>query len=315
MDPIITRRAFLGGSAGLSLMAVMGASAGAKERLADAAERLGAALAANAGGEIVETRSYSFSVERVTDLVQLDVNLHDFIPTPKIGALRSLAPGPGSFISVQFPPQAIGEAAYGYSTGDWYVDPPPVLSVLAGPSRLCFTTSDPIEFSSPMSVTDLLDWSNWTLLVPAVKAGPPAADATFIEYPYAALSLSGARAARGGEGIAPRHHRAAQTFSTFAGRTRPLVSSLDATDCWTAEFRQTALGEEKGRQPSMAAVWARGEGGGDVVPPNDSDVLQIQYVKPPMTSKARSSRAGSAQANRPKSQSAKAAKVPAERLL
>jgi hypothetical protein len=260
---VVTRRRFLAGSAAVSLAAVLEGHAGAGRRLMAtlAGDDLAAAPHANVVSPLAPI-TRTFSVERTADLVQLDVTFTGFSEKFIGTALSALQPLPGSFVTVQFPPQAIGEAAYPFTPpgdpftpgGDWYVDPPPVLSAMSGPSRLCFSTVTDVTFSRPMSVTDLLDWSSWTLLVPDLKAGDPAGDLTCIEYPYA-LYLA-PEALRSGEPNVAGGPVNTHGYATFAGRQEPLVSSANMSDCWTAAFQQTALGRSYDVGTSMAAVWA-----------------------------------------------------------
>ncbi len=272
----VTRRSFLSGAAAASLAAVV-------EGHPAAAKQLVAALAP-AANRVIRPPTETFSVERPTDLLQLDITFTGFSRRPLLGSLTSLVPGAGSFITVQFPPQAIGEAAYSYTPGTsstpnpWLVDPPPVLSVMSGPSRLCFTTPSPVRFSSPMAVTDLLDWSSWTLLVPKVAAGAPADNVSAIEYPYALL-LTPARAP---EGAGKRPPASQQSFSPFAGRKQPLVSPNDVSDCWAAAFHQTPVGASAGGNPAMVAVSARdyAPGSKPVTPTGEMSIAYGGLLKP-----------------------------------
>jgi hypothetical protein len=250
---MITRRSFLVGGAATALLGVMdGHKASASQLMASL----------NPTATRPVPVSYTFPVERPTDLLQLDVTFTGFTKVLSGGRLTALTPGAGSFITVQFPPQAIGEAAYPYIADPWGVDPPPVLSVIAGPSRLCFKTGSPVDFSNPMTVTDLLNWQAWTLLVPAVAAATPAANATSIEYPYA-LYLSPAinpkKVGAGGPASAISGP-VQQVYATFAGRSEPLVSTAGVADCWTASYEQTAYGIAEHAMPTVAAIWARDYG-------------------------------------------------------
>ena len=244
----LSRRRFLTGGAAVSLVAVLGNLAGSSGHLLSA-------LGSQQPGAVVPTPTpvQRFSVERPDDLLQLDITFTGFTATVIGNELRDLTPGTGSFITVQFPPQAIAEAAYSYDSDPWPVDPPPVLSVMSGPSRLVFVTAAPVAFSHPMTVADLLDWSEWTLLVPDLRAGASLADRTCIEYPYAlylspeCVSTSAAR--RGSARVQP--------YATFAGRTRPLVSPAQVSDCWTAAYVPTSAGAAFGRSQTMAALGAR----------------------------------------------------------
>ena len=233
VGPAFTRRRFLAGGLGLSLLAVMGGRTDEIDHLV--AGLAGTDASAAPATPRADTPTLAFHVERDTDLVQLDMTLSGFTVTRSAGVITGLSPTAGALIIVQFPPQAIGEAAYVYSKGDWLVDPPPVLSVLSGNSRLCFTTDKAISFSSPMAAADLLDWADWTLLLPKVAAKAPAANVTSIEYPYA---LHLAPVASGGH------------TPTFTGSS--LVNPVtQTTDCWMA----TMVGSGTA-PPAMAAVWA-----------------------------------------------------------
>ena len=244
----LSRRRFLTGGAAVSLVAVLGNLAGGSAHLLTA-------LASQEPRAVlpIPTPVQRFSVERPVDLIQLDITFTGFRATVIDNELRDLTPGPGSFITVQFPPQAIAEAAYSYDSDPWPVDPPPVLSVMSGPSRLVFLTHAPVAFSHPMTVADLLDWSQWTLLVPDLRAGAPLADRTCIEYPYALYlspeSISTTAVQPGSPTLQP--------YATFAGRAQPLVSPAQVSDCWTAAYVPTSAGAAIGRSQTMAALGAR----------------------------------------------------------
>jgi len=208
---------------------------------------------------------YEFTVERESDLLLLDISFHGFT----YGVSENLAylepGGTGSVIVVKFPPQAIGEAAYSYAPppDTWSVDPPPVLSLVSGQSQLCFTTSEKIVFSNPPVVTDLLDWSAWTLLVPAVAevtvpaptsrpapSGPLAGTlVTYIEYPNELF-------------LAPTVYTsgpAADAFTTtFVPRVTPPAAVGGVTDLFTATLQQTAGASGGGAAlvAQMVAAWS-----------------------------------------------------------
>jgi hypothetical protein len=288
-----SRRQFLAGSAALSLGAVM---AGRRDQIGRLLADLGGTPAAAALPEtlVAPKPSFTFSVERDTDLALLDVAFYNFSKTYDIsfnGIRRTevltpkLVPtGSDNVITVQLPPQSIAEAAYNFVEGEtWYVDPPPVLSAVSGPTLLCFTlaTDDAVVFST-MTAADLLDWSNWTLLVPAPAqvngAGPtpngPAKTlptpipapanplsshmVTYIEYPY-------------GLYLAPtvfNSGSASERFlTTFTGRTTPLVSPDNVADCWTAVLAQTNASDGSARVATAAAVWADDYGASYSAPP------------------------------------------------
>jgi hypothetical protein len=222
--------------------------------------------------------SYTFSVERDLDLVSLDITFSDFTYSNKAGVV-SLVPGSDALIVVQFAPQAIGEAAYLWSPTStdpdpvWEVDPPPVLSVMSGPSRLCFTTGTPVTFSNPMSVDDLLKWSEWTLLVPATAvagsdaiapkpADPTNANVTYIEYPYG-LYLSptvyGHQLGQPSQTVNPNivNRGSSPSFSTIFSPTGGWKDpATSVCDCWSGVLSQTSA-DGTAMVPSVAAVWAR----------------------------------------------------------
>jgi hypothetical protein len=266
----VTRRQLLTGSAAASLAAVLAGHP-------DGPRQLLTALARDVGGIPVlkETpKTFTFQVEREADLVLLDIAFHGFLLNSGGGQVTSLVPGGSdNVIVVQFPPQAIGEAAYEYiGEPEWNVDPPPVMSAVAGPSRLCFTlnTGQQVDFPT-MTPADLLDWSSWTLLVPEVAqvdeaeldridagsaarsparsssarpatATPPKPSEmiTAIEYPYALF-------------LAPTVYTGGPFFgftTTFAGRAEPLFGEHEGSggfpgepqytgisDCWTAALQ------------------------------------------------------------------------------
>ena len=120
----------------------------------------------------------TISVERGSDLVLLDFAFYSC--EVQVGSTPAIVPtASGAAIVVQFPPQAMAEGVYPWSASSvaLEVDPPPILSDLSGPSRLVFSL--PLGESIPlptMTVADLLDWSGWKLLVPAVAqvSGPAA---------------------------------------------------------------------------------------------------------------------------------------------
>jgi hypothetical protein len=268
----LSRRQFLTGSAAVSLAAVMAGKTGAVEDLVrdldpDTAPRLTQS----------SSQTFKFSVARDADLALLDITFINFdavFSGSLITALKSVSAS--SIITVRLPPQAVGEAAYniaavepGTPPGDWLVDPPPVLSGVSGPSLLCFNLYPPsngpdqprighgtpqVTFSSPMAASDLLDWSAWTLLVPAAAVGPvktaltptdprkSTTPVTYIEYPYAML-------------LSPATDSAYTT--QFVARTppNPLVSPSKVSDLWITSLQQVAnSGDAVVAQ--VAAVWA-----------------------------------------------------------
>jgi hypothetical protein len=279
-DPtILSRRHFLVGSAAVSLTSVL---AGHREQIGHLLSELGGPDSSpiRATETSVELPSFTFSVEREADLVLLDFEFYNFKKVVEVSFLgvshkesthTMLVPESSSnVIVVHFPPQAIAEAAFQYESENppWYVDPPPVLSAVSGPSRLCFTlpTNGSVSFAT-MTAADLLDWSGWNLLVPApsqvpgngerasfrdgqtipVPFDPIGGMASYIEYPYGLF-------------LAPTvaTNSSADGFTTsFATRTAPLTSTENIADLWTAALVQTNKSDGSARTAQAAAVWAR----------------------------------------------------------
>ena len=232
---------------------------------------------------------FTIAVDRDVDLCQLDFQFFGFEVDSSTWPVVLRPTRSTSTVVVQFPPQSIGEAAYlsdanGHgtpsipedgstspNTGLDY-DPPPVLSVMSGPSRLAFAfppgTSIPLNRGDEQ---DLLDWSDWTLIVPETAQDLPPYDftappgdfspypepsgpgqlETAIEFPYA-LYLSPTAWVSG---------PVLTSYSqTFAARSQPLTSSALVTDLWVASLeRIDGLDAAAGTTAKslLAAVWAR----------------------------------------------------------
>lgn len=201
-------------------------------------------------------------VERDVDLMLLGFEFVGF--SLLTGLPVRLVPDSGDArIIVHLPPQAIGEAVYfSDSAGNLQVDPAPILSELAKPSRLVFTLPPGDAITLPtMTAADLLDWSSWRLEVPPVaQVGtierttlfvpppqPPDFNVTEIECPYA-LSLSPTDRA------------------TFNFRKEPLTAT--ATECWGAIL----TGDDR-----VVAAWARDypESAGDATPSKYVDYFSV----------------------------------------
>jgi hypothetical protein len=210
------------------------------------------------------------SAERGADLVLLDFLFYGFELAP--GNPPAITPtSTDNVLVVQFPPQAIAEGVYTWQSNDLPVDPPPILSDVSGPSRLCFSLAPGQAIPLPtMTVADLLDWSGWNLLVPAVaqvhgpnlvldRPGPPPPAPTppteletAIEFPYALF-------------LAPTVYASGDPefgFSTgFTSRATPLVSPAGVVDLWSASLtgsaNQNPLEAPRSYVPAVSAVWAR----------------------------------------------------------
>lgn len=278
-DGRFSRRGFLGGAAG-----VAAAVAALRFRAPSLAARLQAEHARLLADphSSVEIPKYApdleLSIERDTDLVLLDFAFYGFKVSPNTTP-KYLEAARGNAIVVQFPPQAIGEAAYFNDTtsGPLPTDPAPVLSVMSGPSRLSFSVPEGHKIPlRTMTAADLLDWTDWTLNVaPGAKTGvgtgipfpiepkdsyttgPPE---TSVECPYA-LFLSP---------VVDVESDTTRRQTQFFSRSEPLTTA-NVTDCWSALL--TA------KLPQVAAVWSRDYDGPPVeVAPELTPEQYIKYV-------------------------------------
>jgi hypothetical protein len=218
----------------------------------------------------------SFLVERETDLVLLEFLFYEF-KLVKTSSPRAIVPtSAANLIIVQFPPQAIAEATYASDLAGTVlpVDPAPIVSRLAGRSRLSFTvpksTRIPLHTMTP---ADLLNWDGWALNVtpgaqyaaakPAAAPSVPTAAQTLVEAPYG-MYLSPV--------VDVGSKRTSTSFNTgFRNATKPL-SVNEVTACWSTTL--TATAEEVGAtvSPQVAAVWSRDYDGGNATPQTE-----IQY--------------------------------------
>lgn len=222
-----------------------------------------------------------FHVERDSDLLLLDFAFHGF-KLDKLSDPISLVPTTTrNWVIVQFPPQAIGEGVYNervYPPPKASLDSPPVLSVLSGPSQLAFSIRKGVTVPfSTMTVNDLLDWSEWTLLVPPVAVlnnrvngkpplpSFPPSNSTLIECPYG-LYLSPVVNPGVIEPRVVEPHIAATTSwrTSFAGTVQPPVSAEGVSECWTAKLTYEQVLSIKGKvaratplEPQVSAVWCR----------------------------------------------------------
>lgn len=221
-----------------------------------------------AGIDGIGTPPFFITGERDTDLVLLDFAFYGF--TLETGTPPTLVPGKENLVAVQFPPQAMAEGVYQWIDANPIpfppppppilsppilgVDPPPILSDVSGPSRLCFSVPPGHGIPLPtMTVSDLIDWRHWSLVVPPVAQVPipprsspiePDEFQTAIEFPYALF-------------LAPTTYASGpHAFTTgFAGRRQPLVSPAGVVDLWSASL----VGSQPGSPsyvPKITAVWA-----------------------------------------------------------
>jgi hypothetical protein len=281
----MSRRVFIGGVAGLAGSAYLGSLVGGP--FGTNPFRV---LAAAAGTVLPPspTPDFVIPVEREADMLLADFKFYGFslqhvggTPTlvPTVTSSASTGTVAGNIIVVQLPPQCIGEAAYPVvpkhndvqSALPLPVDPPPIVSAVAGPSRLCFTLPAGVNVPLPtMTAEDLLDWSKWTLLVPlTAQEGPPAAGVAYptpyeptpfetaIEFPYA---LFIAPVVFGSAGPSARKELSPGYGTFFTSRSKPLLND-GISDLWTATLGRTntiagTITHTPTPPPQVAAVWA-----------------------------------------------------------
>ena len=280
----MSRRGFISGAAGLAgtayVSSLVGAPFGPFRVLAAAAETV---LPPSLKADFV------IAVDREADMLLADFEFYGFslqhvggtpALVPTVTSSSSTGTVTSNIIVVRLPPQCIGEAAYpvvpkhntAQSTLPLPVDPPPIVSAVAGPSRLCFTLPPGVNVPLPtMTAADLLDWSKWALVVPltaqedlAVPAGvgkptpyEPGPFETSIEFPYALFLAPVVYAGAFTNGL----KEVGTGYSTFfASRAKPLLHD-GICDLWTAALGRTnsvagVLEHVPTPPPQVAAVWA-----------------------------------------------------------
>lgn len=288
--PAISRRSFIGGAAGAGALIALRPTR--LLRLTRPQDDIGPINPINPIQPINPVTPQPFSVaapgwdfmisaERDADLVLLDFYFYGFevaAGTPPVITPTTVTTDPyfgNPMVVVQFAPQAMGEGEYPWQalppSEDFVlvVDPPPIVADASGPSWLVFSVDESIPLNT-MSVADLLDWSNWELVVPPVAVegllvndatpGPLQQMQTAIEFPYAVY-------------LAPVVHVGELdgfSFSTeFAPiRTEPLVGPSGCTDLWSTSLTGTSrqIFIEGGSPPAgpvtpwvppVSAVWMR----------------------------------------------------------
>lgn len=263
----LSRRRFLGGTAGLSGAALAAYVVSANplhgtsklplaSTLASRLQQIAEATGPHASSPHSVPNYWDFfiQVEREADLAVMDFVFYDFSVTTTDSGTSLTPNGDGAIVIVRFPPQSIGEGCYLYPdvqgpnnpTGLDF-DPPPILSAVSGPSQLVFVFSADMSIPLPtMQAADLLDWDGWQLqVVPVAQLAPPTIGATggssypiptlpgpfdtYIELPYA-LYLSPVIWAT--PGILGR-------FDTeVTNRVQPLTSSKKVTDLFYTTMHQ-----------------------------------------------------------------------------
>ena len=195
-----------------------------------------------------------------------------------------------ALLIAHFPPQHIAEESFFEATehGD-KVYPPPVRSILAGPTRLVFQVPKTVE-QIAYDVPALLDWAKYSLRVPPVAMprdestdaviGEPSPSETSIELPYRLI-------------LSPNRHAAWIHSNSPVGREQILQGPGDQPETkqrvvWT-ELWHTRLGVRLGdSEPNefndyyktVRAVWLRDQGG-----PNPKPDECLPARKPPEFSK------------------------------
>ncbi len=293
LDKRFTRREVLWGSSALSLTALV---VNFDARVHDA----GAAQNVYVNGEVHQVTpvlpaqpSTHFSIARPEDLLLLDITFYGFsiergAKYPSMVATTKKTNSNWIGVIVQFPPQAIGEGVYWVEGGNDAFDPAPVLSQVAGPSRLCFTfnTGDSIPLPTG-KVDDLLNWSGWNLsVVNNANVGhgssgifKPAVYETSIECPLA-LILSPVVDGTGSllKGL----------FTTeFVNRTAPFPSANNVIECWgttltsTREQKETVGYSFTPIEPAVAAVWSTDFSSNLPSATGETNIDYTIYVAPP----------------------------------
>ncbi len=177
-------------------------------------------------------------------------------------------------VVIELPPQSIAEGDYWVTNagkGDYtsstpeykQVDPTPIVSQVAGPSRIAYTFKQGDEIPLPTNTfQDLLNWSGWTFnVVETALSGSgitlpikPNYFQTAIECPLA-LILSPV-AYQNSEFILSK------TYSEFNNRTTPFPSPRLVTECWTTtltSYEFNVIGPHLGTSsftPEVAVIWA-----------------------------------------------------------
>lgn len=289
-----SRRTFLGGAVTASLIAVAvrfdPSLVGARVDPMDLVRVVSSAAINVEPAEPVLT----LSAERDTDLFLADFSFHGFTvdktsnPTSLVATTKQTSDN-WIGVVVQLPPQAIGEADYDYpSTADFPFDPTPVLSQVAGPSRLAFTftTGDTIPLPT-MSVADLIDWSGWHLNVQST-----ASQGSGDVFPVKPTSIQTAIESTLALYLAPvvdgESEIILNRFTTqFENRAAPFVSSQQVTECWTSTLASTEIEFDIGGPtsfaivPSVAAVWADDYPAGSANATPQQFIQYDEYIAPP----------------------------------
>ena len=281
----VTRRRFLGGAvigAGVVFATVLEEKDGTAVTPLTGGGPSGIPRPAALGGSASPANvapDFVLSGERDADLCLLDFFFYGFSVDTSTTPRAIVPTTSDNTIVVRFPPQAIGEAIYKFQNGpieygptELPMDPPPVLSAMAGPSQLSFTvTLDTRIPLHTMTVADLLDWSGWQLnappvaqvggsggILPSIDPGGtgdgtplpsrPGQLDTAIEFPYALFVAPTVYTGGLGTGM---------FVSAFDNRPAPLVSSAKVNDLFVSTLTRRSFFFEVPETPELSAVWAR----------------------------------------------------------
>lgn len=296
---IFSRRGFLGGSAVVgSLLTVAAVTKMPPDRLIDALEGRPATPVREVPdvcptcGPVVP--DFTIAVARDVDMLLMDFLFYGFeIDTAASPHAITPYEYPNTVV-VRFPPQAIGEAAYPQPNSNpgptnEFMDPPPVLSQVAGPSQLAFTIPEGTTIPLPtMTADDLLDWSQWQLTAMPVaqvngatlvdgpegarrraprdrpkatrrRASPLSGD----EYPLPSAPgpLDTAIEIPYGLFLSPTVYESGSSLfgftSTFTTRSQLLTSPKNVTDLTLTTFEQAPIFEFGSHQEEISAIWCR----------------------------------------------------------
>jgi hypothetical protein len=238
----VNRRQFLGGAAASSLgVAILRHDRDLSTQLRDIAAALD--LPHSVGVQPAEP-TVTFSVARQADLCLLDFTFYGFTLVkgtkyPSLVATTKKTSTNWIGVVVQFPPQSIGEASYESPQSPSSkppFDPVPVLSEVAGPSRLAFTfaTGDKVPLPTG-DAADLLNWTSWQLSVsPSVLSG------SGVDVPEAPTSWQCAVEAPLDLVLSPVAYSASSQYNAyFTNRTLPVISPSLVVECWTTALATT----------------------------------------------------------------------------
>jgi hypothetical protein len=285
---ILSRRQFMGAAMSAGLVGVMLPHDSQLASAASLGEELAAHVPHAPAGITPAQPSMKFSVDRESDLLQLDFTFYGFTLVSKSGKLSLKATAKQTNFNwigvvVQFPPQAIAEADYQEASAPPPpFDPTPVLSQMAGPSRLAFTFHNGDSIPLPtQSFADLLNWSGWTLSVaPSALSGSgqktpvqPASYQSAIECPLDLIMSPVSY-------VNPTSSRL-KTYSEFISSPSPKTSPRQVTECWTTKLTRVETGARflgPAPLPQVSAVWSNDYKSASTLTP-EQYILYNDYIQ------------------------------------